>query len=699
MRDAWQAGVLQKRAVFPVFLPILDKKTIIQPVYKNVGVCYNETLAVQADSAAGFADKDPSPREKPMKPFARPALLLALFVFSSLPPVFAQNTLPLPLRDVPNAPPVTVTEDAAKILLDNGILTLEIDRRKAEIVAAQYRHSGRVTAFGKPGNTMYFDASAGPLDVPPEKQSERPKGGYWRLGGASTTVRLARQSPDLAEVVMESQPTFWFPFQTEVHYLLPRGVSGWYAYAVYRHLAPLPAATLGEARFVLRGPAGTDVFTHHVIDRERMGAFPTSPTVKTLMDATFELADGTVYTKYNNSAFLANHHVHGMAGHGIGVWMVNASNEYVNGGPIKQELTVHLDNTLLNMLEGAHFGAGVQNFRQGEAWTKMYGPFLVYVNSGATVEALYADALKRADAEIKKWPYAWAKRPEYPVERGTVTGQLHLTSGQSTAGAWVVLAAPGSDWTQQGKDYLFWTQADSTGQFTIPKVRPGQYALYAYGANQFEQFQREGVTVEAGKTTALGTLDWQPVTHGRTLWQIGTADRATEEFRDGDNPRHWANYMRYPAAFPEDVTFVIGKSREKTDWNFAHWSWYSKRPTWNIAFDMPQSAAGKATLTFGIAASNPTRGGRTQVQVRVNGKEVGVLRLPKSGAAPYRSGGQDSQYRVEYITFDASLLKAGKNEITLGHADAAPFPSVEEQKQGRVGVVMYDAIRLEVSDK
>jgi rhamnogalacturonan endolyase len=194
-------------------------------------------------------------------------------------------------------------------------------------------------------------------------------------------------------------------------------------------------------------------------------------------------------------------------------------------------------------------------------------------------------------------------------------------------------------------------------------------------------------------------VDWKPVTHGRTLWQIGSPDRSSAEFHAGSDVRHWANYMRYPAEFPDDVTFTIGKSHEASDWNFAQWTWYSKKPYWAIDFDLPKSLAGKATLTLGFASANPVQGHHTNLQVKVNGTLVDTVHLVKAGAAAYRSGGVDSLYQLSYVTFDAALLKAGRNEITLGHAEAQPFPSRDEQMRGQVGEVMYDAIRLEVQEQ
>lgn len=284
----------------------------------------------------------------------------------------------------------------------------------------------------------------------------------------------------------------------------------------------MAGATIGEARFVIKGLPGTSVFTDHVVDAQRVGPVNTSPVTQQVSDATFLLQDGTIYTKYDNTAFMGEHFVHGMTGHGLGLWIINASNELVNGGPLKQELTVHADNTLLNMLQGAHFGSGVLNFKAGETWTKFYGRCFIYMNNGANTQAMYQDALKRTDLERAHWPYAWVNHPAYSTGRGSVSGQIKLTDGTSAAGAWIVLAAPQTaeaDWPLQGKGYQFWTKAGPDGTFTIPKVGPGTYTLYATGANQFEQFHQDGVTVQAGSATQLSVLNWQTVAHGKTLWR------------------------------------------------------------------------------------------------------------------------------------------------------------------------------------
>jgi rhamnogalacturonan endolyase len=575
-----------------------------------------------------------------------------------------------------DAPPATATDDGKSMVLENGLLFLTLGKRGGQGTSIKFRRDGRDVELAAGRSVLYFDVGGG--RVYPIKEADG---------------EVLRKGPDLVEAAWNARATDAFPFETEFHCLLRRGDSGFHLYAVYRHGAGMGAGGIGETRFVIKGTPGPSLFTHHVVDDRRKGPYPTAKQVETVQDATFRLDDGTVYTKYDNSAYLAEHHVHGMAGHGVGMWMIFPSNEFIGGGPFKQELTVHKENVLLGMLVGGHFGSGGLHFRKDEAWEKVYGPLFVYVNAADSVDKMWDDAKTRANAEIAKWPYEWLARKEYPLKRGTVSGSIKLTDGTSAKGAWVLLSPPGEDWTQVLKGFDFWARADDRGRFTLAKVRPGRYTLTLVGANQFEEFRRENVEVKEGAND-LGELSWKPVTHGRTLWQIGVADRSSAEFKGGDNYRHYDNFLRYAKEFPDDVTYTVGKSKEAEDWNFAQWAVYSKRPHWTIRFEQAEDARGKATLTIGLVSSHPPRGARTNLEVKVNGQVVDVLRLPKTGTAGYRSGGGDSPYHVVHVTFDAARLKKGTNEITLGHTEAVP---AAEHRRGVPGQVMYDALRLEVN--
>jgi len=595
--------------------------------------------------------------------------------------------------------PVRVRQNRQIIGMDNGIVRIIISKHSGEIASIYYEHGGKRVDLGKKNDAMYFDSNGGPANLSPAQRKHAPHAGYQRMGHSyPVSFHVVRNTPQIGEVVLVGGPSRWFPFRVDVHYVLKQGMSGFYAYAVYHHGSGMRAAGLGQTRFALKGPMKRRFFTHYAVDDKRVGAFPKGKPVRKVQDATYEYGDGKIYTKYNNTVFLANHHVHGVMGHGLGMWMVVPSHEYVNGGPTRQDLTVHQSGPILiSLFVSGHFGGPGVHLKRNEVWNHCYGPIFVYLNHGSSIQAMWKDAKARAQQAVKRWPYQWVRDRYYPTRRGTVKGQLKLTNGKSTKGAWVILAQPGSPWWKQSKGYEFWTQVKADGSFAIPKVRPGKYALYAYGANQFQAYEHDGVVVTADRTTNVGLLKWKPITHGQTIWQIGTADRSTQEFRGGDNVRNYGNFLRYPKQFPDDVTYVVGKSKPGKDWNFAQWSWYCKKPYWTVKFPMSYAVKGKATLTFGIAAADPPNGHQTRLRVAVNGKRVGVIRVKKTGAAAYRSGGSDTPYNVRYITFDASLLHPGMNEMRLGFAHHAQFSSPDRHRQ--FGAIMCDAIRLEIAQK
>lgn len=646
-----------------------------------------------------------------------------------------------PFAHAQSAAPVTITDNPTTVTLSNGIVSVTFWKKGAKFPAgtvammpppmppdatAQTNYpdptapNGRPPAGGRPGA-----AQGGPPARPPmgpsgprngegasilytvngktTEMSDGRRAIYFDSGGdriypvQGGDMQIVTNTPDVAEIMWAGAPTQGFNFQTEFHVVMLRGVSGYYLYAVYKHPADLPTAMVGETRFVLYGPDGQSVFTNHVVDDIRQGDPPQGPWTRKVQDTTWQWPDGTIYTKYNYSAFLADHHVHGMVGHGLGEWMITPSNEYVGGGPYKQDLMVHAGNTLLSMFVGGHYGANGIRVAAGENWDKIFGPVFLYYNHldesdpARNLAALWADAKNQAAAQMALWPYKWVAREDYPLDRGTVTGQIKLADGTSTRGAWAMLVPPDDDWEANIKGYDFWSPVDAAGRFKIDKIRPGTYALVVAGADQFEPFRKENVVV-APSSTDLGTIVWTPITHGTYLWQIGYADRSTAEFKHGDDARHWENFAYYITDFPHDVNYTIGKSDFRRDWNYAQWTLYNKVPYWSIHFHLHKALTGHATLTIGMAASSDST-----LLVSVNGQQVSSLKMPKTGTAFYRSGNQDSQYHAYLVTFDASMLKAGDNEIRLAADGAKPFPAgVDALTIGAPGGFMYDAIRLEV---
>jgi fibronectin type 3 domain-containing protein len=392
----------------------------------------------------------------------------------------------------------------------------------------------------------------------------------------------------------------------------------------------------------------------------------------------------------------------------IGIWMVHPSDEYFSSGPMHREILTQL-MLLNNTFGGVHFGFNDdENFSAGETWTRVCGPFFIYLNKvaqGTTnpAAALWTDAQAQAQAERGAWPYSWFTDGNYTQAsgRGTVTGKIIINdSGNpnaSPAGLWVGVAQqPPSatsplpaDFQQFGKRYQFWTKTDANGNFTIPNVVAGSnYTLFAFGPGAIGQFQSQvlsgatipvtlnypstpfSVTVTGGNTTALGNLTWTPTRTGNTVWEIGVPDRNTQEFRHGDDYWHgdhgtaaapaenWAPWENFSLDFPNGLTYVVGSSHWANDWDYAQptvldpTTGNENVQAWTITFSLPQAPVGGATacIYMGIAADFDG-----PVEVTVNntnlGSTSGVTATPTSisstGFFPYYSGaGCDAMIRM-----------------------------------------------------
>ncbi|MCJ7544420.1 MAG: polysaccharide lyase family protein [Phycisphaerae bacterium] len=592
-----------------------------------------------------------------------------------------------------NSPaPVTLVETEPAVELANGLLALVIERSTGRVTSL--RRTDGPDVFGAKGRNISFDANGrGP--TPSTRQA-----GY--RGTGPRDYRLVRRSDDLVDVAFSSPGDDVFPFETELHYVLRAGDSGVYAYVICRRGTDSAPGSLIQTRIVLR--LRDALFTHYFVNDQMAGEFPklSDPSAKVtpVTDATVMFPGGRIATKYNLADFEENHHVHGVAGPQVGLWMISASNEYLNGGPTKQDLHVHEDAVIvLKMLHSGHFrlGAGLE-FAQGEAWTKFYGPFFIYLNRAETPAAAWADAKAISRREQAAWPYSWVDHPDYPLIRSQVTGRVTMQGQAPAADACVILAAPDQDWQSQGKGYLFWARTAQDGRFTLSHVRPGTYTLYAFLPGHAGEPRRDGVTAEAERMTDLGAIDFQPLSFGRQLWQIGTPDRTAAEFRHGDQPRQFGLWNRYLTDFPHDLTYQIGTSHERTDWNYcqpvvqrADGSWH--RPTWRVVFDLDAAQSGKAHLLIGLAgaARDP------ELVVSVNDTEVGRQKFPNDGCV-YREANQAGHYRLWTIEFDPALLRQGRNVLALELVKSDP-PSPQPYNPLSLprSAILYDFLRLEVS--
>jgi len=532
---------------------------------------------------------------------------------------------------------------------------------------------------------------------------------------AAFTPRVVRQQPDLVEIAF-SNTNPGFPFELESHFIVRGGEPGFHQYLVLGHDAAQHPGVQRMAQFNYALRLDPQLFTWAAVDDDRIREFPKPSSLvakRMVMDATYPLEDGGIYSKYFYSAAMdENHRVHGAMGDGIGAWVIMPSHEHLNGGPEHQELTVHQTDTgpvLLRHYNAAHYGAGelLSDSKDG-SWRRASATWMFYFNNGSDRAALWKDAKERAQVETAAWPYPWLDDAQFQLRRGTVAGRLAFDDTTPASEARIILAPHEEipspfDWQRQWKGYRFpgWTDAD--GRFSISKVRPGLYDLYAWERGVIGEFIQRGVRVGQGETAEAGELTWKLPRNRETLWQIGAPDRSSVEFGFAESFRQWKLWDKIADATPNGVTFVIGKSAAR-DWPFemavtqnADNSW--RAPVWRVEFENPTARSGKAWLTLALAsAESEIDGGKRGPELRVslNGEPLSIIDDLASAGGVSRSGAW-GLYQLRQIEFDATKLKLGSNILTLELP--APRRPVDKRLGYPAAAVQWDCLRLETETK
>ena len=547
---------------------------------------------------------------------------------------------------------VKVNDDKSAVL-ENGTLQVTVNP-KGKISGCLYNGED---LFGKQG-TIYFSCNQ------PNYSELKP-----------TKVEVVRSSDDYAEILYTNEMPKNIKWSQG--YILRKGVNGIYSYVIAEGVAD--SSYLKEARVVYR--LDGDKFTYGYVNDKVQGDFPPVATMKAIertaaiQDATFRLPSGEIYTKYNWANYVADDHFHGMMTDHIGVWAIPVTPEYINGGPLKQELTVHTDvksPLMLQMFQGEHFGSVHQEYVKGDR--KLYGPFLMYFNDG-TRQQMIADAKKQTETQEKEWPFKWFSHDLHDTDRATVTGRIQITNGLAPARLQVILAEPGKEVNAQGKGYIFWAETDKKGNFTIPKVRRGNYSLYVYAVEgeNTDELEHTGVKVTKAGKVNLGTIKWAPKKYENLLWRIGEADRLSDGFKLSDSPRAYGLFD----LVPDTMTYVVGKSDPAKDWYYVE---SKKGSLWNVEFDLDKTYDGEAHLTISAAAVTQ----KPRMVYKLNGQKIGELFYPDSDGSIYRSGVRSGAHQLKVIDFPAKLLKKGKNTLSIN------IISVKEK-----GGLMWDCMKLE----
>ncbi|MDQ2800165.1 MAG: polysaccharide lyase family 4 protein [Armatimonadota bacterium] len=589
--------------------------------------------------------------------------------------------------------PVTLTREGRHVILANGIVTATIDTNSAAVVSLKYQGREMVSAAGR-HTRIYFSLSGGAAYEQP----------------SHCVYSVTQQRPDHVDISCKRvySPGDKQPWDIDIHYVLRRGGSGLYVYAVVSHPAAYPDAVMGEWRMVWSMPNdGANALLDHIyVDDLRHWQMPSpydfahaEPTgIKEIVKLTTGPWAGKYDCKYMYAADLWKEAAYGFAGgtNHLGAWVVFGGHDYFNDGPTKNDLTAAA-SLIHIMLYAEHYNGKGFTIPHGQEWSKIYGPWLLYLNHKATGDADWADAKAQAQAEEAAWPYSWLASREYPSEsgRGAVTGRLvvrdPLKPALKAAGAWVGLALPeetAGNWQFQGKDYQYWTRAGADGRFILPHVRPGAYTLYAFTTGAVGEYSHTQIVVRAGASRPLGTLTWNvPHPGRRILWEIGVPDRSAGEFRHGHTD-YFTPYLftEFPQELPNPLEYDVTRGDWAAAWNYAQTTYGDGKAgvawKWRIHFPLSAVPQGDSTLTLAFASSDQSR-----LNIYVNDESA-----PLETIAPPNAGGNalireaiHAKYGLSYVRIPASRLHAGNNTITLSQSSV----------HGGFSHFMYDYLSLE----
>ena len=584
---------------------------------------------------------------------------------------------------------VTLTDNGSTVVLSNGVVSATITKDNAKFTAYTYRGVALTTS----ARQIYYSMDGG--------------SSYRQPSGCTYTVKT--NTPDMVDIGMrQTWTTQAQAVDIEVHYVLRRGDTGIYTYAILDHPANYPATSFGEWRMVWKLPDNT--FERLYVDDLRNRQMPTAADYAaastTSIAEIVKLNTGVLAGQYEGKyCYNSNYRKNPVWGHATndedqGVWLVTGGHEFFNDGPMKQDLAP-ADRILHIHFGMNHFNGSSTSIAANEAWRKLYGPFLLYCNHDpAGADACWADAKEQAAAEQAAWPYSWLTgNPDYPLAAGraNVTGTLDLNDPLKPLldgeDAWVGLAAPdaGGNWQFESKRYQHWIQAGPGGTFTIPHVRPGTYTLYAFTSGATGEYKHSSpVTVTAGQTLNLGTLSWNIARSGTWLaWEIGTADRDSREFRHGNDYFTPHLYEQFSGELPNPLEYTIGTSNPATDWNYAHTGYFTTAGSanwkWRINFHLSAvPATGNARFHIAFAGSHYSR---MHLYVNDETTQFGPILYPNHGNGNGLLRQTNlAKYSSHVVEIPVSRLRAGSNTITL----------IQGRSTNTSDHVMYDYLALEM---
>ncbi|KAJ8644111.1 hypothetical protein MRB53_005859 [Persea americana] len=236
-----------------------------------------------------------------------------------------------------------------KVIMENGILKLTMSQPDGALTGIQYGGMKNLL------DTKLTQSQRGYWDI----NWNLPGGGDQYLLLKGTEFNIISSNNDRIEVSFRSicdpsERGTTLPLSVDKRFILRSGISGFYCYAIYERLAGWPAFDLVQTRLVFK--LRRELFHYMAITDEKQSIMPMPedlsprrckvlalPESVLLTNPINPALKGEVDDKYQYSMDNKDGGVHGWISSDpiVGFWIIFPTNEFRNGGPTKQNLTVH----------------------------------------------------------------------------------------------------------------------------------------------------------------------------------------------------------------------------------------------------------------------------------------------------------------------------------------------------------------------
>lgn len=371
-----------------------------------------------------------------------------------------------------------------------------------------------------------------------------------------------------------------------------------------------------------------------------------------IQDETWQLINGNYYTKYDFAGYVRNSNYYGLYNNNYGVWIINGNHEYYSGGPLKQDLLVHQDSLMLNYLTSSHFGT--PNIIIPTGWSKLYGPWLIYVNKFNNEEEMILDLNTQANIEKNKIPYNWTNDSLYPLDRRTLKGRI-IDNIKATV---VIHSSLEEEFDKQTLGYSYFTNTDENGYFQINNIRPNDYKINIYPISGYNCEVLLTSTVSLLKDDKdlgeFNILTEEP----NIIWAISQTNRKSNNFKFCDNNR---NYI-WQLLTNKELNLLINNNNIDNQLYYAQ----TKQGTWIIKFNDKNNSKNRI-LRIGIAATSNSSISKSTIphlQILFNNTEI-YNQSYINDKTIYRSALNSGNYKYILLTINSSLIIEGLNQMSL----------------------------------